>query len=309
MKIHKKISKLNLRLFRKIVAKKITDNFGKIKIGDDKIVCFINKWTLKRRKMHFLNFLGTSSNKSLARQFNLDKPIHYIVYGMHFDKGLYFTSGKNTHVTFRNCLFNSNIQIFHTFGEVVFENNRYYSSREAGALGKPFFHGKAEILRFHEECFGAFNNAANKENKMFEICVEARTLAIENSFFNINNGSIDIKARETLITESIIKCPRILIDSDNILTTKSSVFAEENIIIENKNLNEFTGIESPEILYNHQEFSNKEGENVIVTGDTIRLIKSRIELLRKLKDILSHKKNTEVKHIVEQSSNSKVFKI
>lgn len=116
-------------ILRYIVAKKATHNLGKVRICDDEIICYVDGKKLKKKEKYLyrynLMFHSISSSNELYRIYRIDKPVHYIVENVDFDREInIMASMKNCHVTFENCTFTGAIEI--DFADhITFKSNKY----------------------------------------------------------------------------------------------------------------------------------------------------------------------------------------
>lgn len=116
-------------IIRKIVAKKATHNLGKVEIYDDEIVCYVDGKKIKKKEKYLhrynLIFRNIPSVDKLYRIYRVDKPVHYIIEDVYFDREVnIMASMKNCHVTFKNCTFTACVEI--DFADyITFINNKY----------------------------------------------------------------------------------------------------------------------------------------------------------------------------------------
>ena len=116
-------------ILRKIVAKKAAHNLGKVEIHDDKIVCYVDERKLKKKEKNLhrynLMFNRIPSNSELYKTYRIDKPIHYIVKNVDFDRKInIMASMKDCHITFENCTFTGALEIDFA-DQITFRNNKY----------------------------------------------------------------------------------------------------------------------------------------------------------------------------------------
>lgn len=209
--------------------------------------------------IYYLNNENVNGSCNISLQnANDGKHLYYIFENVNFINGLFLSTGENAHVIFKNCKFHKSINI-HSLGEVVFENNLYYADEKYPVLPKAFFTCSSHNLKFTND---SFENAIFKpvcKRNVFGIDIKTKFLMIEDSFFELtdHNGSINIKAFETIIFNSTINSTTININSDNIYTVFSSITASNEIDITNKNISEVEGFESPTLIYNGESIGGK----------------------------------------------------
>lgn len=116
-------------LLRKYVAWRATGKLGKIEILQDEIICYVNKNKLKKKEKYIhrsnLIFKCIPLKKEIYKTYNLNKPVHYIIRNINFDREInIMASMKNCHVTFENCTFTGALEI--DFADhLTFKNNTY----------------------------------------------------------------------------------------------------------------------------------------------------------------------------------------
>jgi len=345
------LKKTNISIyeFKRIkYLKMITSLYDKFEITDDKIICYINNEKLEKTRSQTLGYNYSFSdidifkyNKSILTRYNLDKPIYYVIENMDFKDKIEFYIQKNAHLIFKNCTFNYQTQISgNDGGEVIFENNTYFSEGKHSLIKKPFVKINAGNIKFNNENFINTGDVENLGLSYFGIEMKSKTLELINSTLE-TNGKIDIESGEIDILFSKINCPEIIIvaeildsykgiiTSENgtldiisdetylessvlfaslvsiiskaVHSSKTRVIAKTGIIIENNSDNKLDNIVSPLTIYNGAYIP--EDSKII---KEIELSKERSKLLQTLKNI---KKINYFKQNLDKQTTEKVLKL
>ena len=101
-------------LVRNLIIMDITGNLGKIVEDEDKITCYVKKSRCKKERYHYtIACRGISKkNKELAKKYNINKPICYVLDGLEFKEDRVYIFGyNNCEVIIKNCTFDFNIYL------------------------------------------------------------------------------------------------------------------------------------------------------------------------------------------------------
>lgn len=289
MNIKKKMKQMQYEYKRKKIAKQMTRNLGKVVIKSNTLFCYVDKDCVdKKRRINF-SLPECFRDNELIEKYDLKKKICFVVEHANFQKGLQFSVDKNIQVIFRNCSFHKHVEITNAIGEVAFENNMYFQNPENSAI--PFFNADANNLIFLNEYL---INSGNKsvEESNFSLRIKANQIRMVNSLLYVgaDDAGIDIKAQTLTLCNTTINCSKISIDADKIDVTASTIYANDFAIIENKGIDKISIIETPEIVYNGQEFKAKDEKNIVIRNNISDLIRRRLQLLESLKYILNTSK-------------------
>jgi len=286
MDIKSKIKQIYHELNRRRIAKKLTGNLGKVDIKNDTIFCNVNKSDIeKKRRVSFRT--STHFNcEDVASKYNLGKQVCFIVEHVDFQNGLSFSVAKNIQVTFRHCTFRNHVEITDSAGTVIFKNNNYYQDQKTSHI--PFFSANIRSIKFIDEYL------INSGNQAIETSSFSAVIKAKNTFFDdtllyagTETASVDITTDMLTLRNTTINCATFCVRAENIFTNSSTIYATDFAIIENKELDRISIIESPEVIYNGQEFVTDTGKDIVVREDTIDLIRKRIELLETLRNHLN----------------------
>ncbi len=150
MDISKKIERLKYERDRTKFLKRIIPRIGTIEESEDCIICYASQKLLEKNakrayyELH-CNGMNTVYDKSreLVDYFKLNKPVYYIFDGICFDTVVNLSS-IFSNIIFRNCTFNTGIQI--SFADTItLENNRYICWTDLRSVEMHFYVEKLKI--------------------------------------------------------------------------------------------------------------------------------------------------------------------
>lgn len=302
-------------ILRMYVAKRATHNLGKVEITDDEIICYVDGNKLKRQMSEkYLNryniiLHSIQEGKEIYKTYNLDKPVHYIIKNIDFDKEInIMASMKRCHVTFEECSFKTWISI--SFADyITFKNNTYsvndirysysiiphgqfcISARRIIEVNKlEFVNDKIKVQDV--ETIEAVNvNDINKKkigknNK--KSVVEMWLVAKEILFINsdiINVDSLELNAEKLTMENSNFDVKEISIYTDDIMSTNSSI----NTDIADINCGRddaINQIQCIDISYNNLFVDGIEvNRNDGINRDVLELQQERLKLISVLKRV------------------------
>ena len=268
------LEQIEYKLFRLKLARKLAGNLGKVVIESDRIICYVDKKKIEgKRRLNFC-YPMDFENTFLLERYNLDKPVCFIVDGANFDKGLHFTSSKNTKIIFKECSFGKSIEIVSVLGEVVFENNSYFQPSENTKL---FLKVNASSITFINDYLVNHNGYLGPTQMPFNLDIKVDNLIIQNSLVYAGNVTdfINIEAKKMSLIDSIIDFPIAFINADKINSSGSNIFSDMWINIVNKNRDKLPTIESPKITYNLKDFTGNT-KPFVVKKESYELFRSRV---------------------------------
>jgi len=310
------MKKISVFLLKRILFKNVR-KYGKCKILEDKVICFVDEKKLKKHSndifWYKLNLYGIPLGyKEIASKYGFDKPVEYVIEGIKFDKRILVNS-YNADIIFRKCIFSRIVAIDHA-ANITFENNKYtlkYANYVYGLMNNPndYFWlenrdiGEIECIRFiNDDLNTVLDNKESKDNGknlLMKVYLRAKRVEVINS--EIKNNTVFLIDTEKLIMEnSSINSDEVYITADNIESDNSNVIAKDGVIIESDGqVDSFlSDIESSNIFYNGKEFGREE----ILEEDKC-LHEQRILLLNTLKNIKNNCDEYILKKINEVSNN------
>ena len=296
-------------LLRKYVARRATGNLGKIAIYNDEIICYVDGRKLKKKEKYTYryNFIFRCiPSEEIYRTYNVDKPVHYIIEDVDFDREINIRSSiRGCHVTFDNCTFTGAIGIYFA-DHITFIHNTYEAQNY-----KNFY----SIYKEGEFCISTRANK-NEINKIEfindDIDVDyPDTIQVFRVTDKKTNKKGDKKpivkiwlyAKEIIMTKTdIVEAESIEIGTDNLILNKVNISSKEievaatNLESHYYNSKIKSDIISVEIdnyfgklvakyktlFVNGIEINKNESD---ITEETIKLQKQRLELLSTLKKI------------------------
>lgn len=295
-------------ILRNRVTKRALGNLGKVEILDNKIVCYVKGKKIMTRfpGMHRYKLIFNCApiNNEKYRKYDIDKPIHYIVEDIYFDREIDIIAPKeNCHITFENCTFTAAIEIS-SADHITFTNNIYKAQPDRNYLS---IYKEGEFCISTRKQFCDVNNLEFINDKLvmedielitvchikdvdkipktikkkcnIELYLNAKEVSIINTDI-LNVDSIQISAETLDIESSNINSKEIEISSDTILNCsniKTKVISIEAGVIEGP-----THIESNGIFVNGVQM-NKNEKNIQM-GE-MKEQKKVLELINTLKKI------------------------
>lgn len=314
---NKNIKKKIYKSVKNRYLKKVTKNLGNIEILDDKIICYVSNKVIKnkfKKNTYYIGFDGVYNISEdyikLNSLFDINKPIYYIIENMNFVDGIELHTNFDSHVIFRNCVFNKNIAILWG-NEVIFENNIYNDYCPVYYYGNCFLNGNVKSLKIINDNF--VNSSSSHHPTKFGINITVDEFELNNSNISIDCPSnIIIDAKNTTIINSKVNSPEIYLKSDNITTTNSSIYSSNGIIIENKNCSVIDGLSTTTLVYNGIDLSDDKSQFSKISKDLIEMKKSRIDFVEKLRNLLnccSHVNDKEVIDLIQIQNNKCIQKV
>ena len=99
---------------RPSAMKYLTGNLGKVVEDDEKITCYVKRSKVKKKDYHYtIACFGIGENQEkVAKAYNLNKPICYVIDGLKFKKHQVYIFGyNNCEVIIKNCDFGLGLHI------------------------------------------------------------------------------------------------------------------------------------------------------------------------------------------------------
>lgn len=228
-----------MSLIKEILVKKsisdITRNIGKIKIESDKVSISVSNFMIKSRKdsnkfrMYFSNLDRFSSlYKGIPKEL-ANKPVHYTIKNMNFDRDIDFSLEENTTVTFESCSFKGTIRI-NGKGNVVFKANTYHCPYIYGNTTIPFLDIETESVTFKDEDFYNSSKDTKQGRIYFGMKIIAKVVNIIHSQIDVlnPNTSIDITSDNVNVEESKIYPNEMTIDTKFFSLKHSRILGKDN---------------------------------------------------------------------------------
>lgn len=276
-----KFKKKLYNIMRKHAMNYLTNNLGEVIEDDEKITCYVKKNKIKKNKnikySYAIDCSGIENDdhrKKIAKAYNLDKPICYVIDGFKLRDELSICSGS-CEVIIKNCSFdlslyviaggkftldNTYINIFNYLSiyanELVIKNMRSEQLKEFSCKPTITFdsHSKLDLID---------SNIGNNDQRF-------RFWAKDS--LNIVNSTI---------TGQEIECESSKINADE----KSSLTASNKVSLKTDDFNSIN-ITAPVITLNGEELENENGKGVFrKSTDSLELRRAELtSLLNNLKN-------------------------
>ena len=107
----KDLKSLENDLKKRLALNKITGNLGKVVETENEIICYVKQTNLQKKhgkwEYIFLYPSNYEKNKSIAKEYNINKTIHYIFDGLKICNliDVYSNTIDGVKITFKNCKF------------------------------------------------------------------------------------------------------------------------------------------------------------------------------------------------------------
>lgn len=265
---------------RQYLKKQLTNNLGKVVEDDEKITCYVKSNKIKNNKYNYsiACFGITEEEKDIAKAYNLNKPICYVIDGIELKKySTYIFGYDNCEVIINNCNFGFGLCIS-VHGKCTLSNTNIttFSHLSIGAnelIIKDMDSNQINIIgsEYHF-LFGA-------DDKM-----EIVNSNIDNHEKNIKISMLatnELNVINSNIVSKEIKCKSDTINTDE----KSSLIATDNVNLQTNNFNPIN-VSAPEIVFNGEKIEN-EKKSILLKKMNEPLTQKRFELVNILKKLKS----------------------
>jgi len=231
---------------RKQALKKITRGLGKISESETTIYCHIDE---KRfiRKCDYGNIYGFNFQHFPVHIYNdvysLSKNIIYIFDSISFYKPItfYISSPEGTHssIQFKNCTFKERI----TIGKA--ENVEFINNKSLSYITRFIAKKDVKNLRFIND--HTLTSAAFSDRTYINISCD--TLEMYNTDFNSDSPKISVK-NLNMEDSNICGYEKVEITAEQILLENSEINSFDDIKLNTRKCNDFSGIKADDIIYN-----------------------------------------------------------
>ena len=285
----KKKIDIKYNAMREFAKRIIIGNLGKVVEEEDKIICYVKKFT-KQNGSYVIACRGINNkNKDLVEKYNLNKPIYYVIDNFKTKYNNVHVFGyDNVDIIIKNSEFNFGFDL-QTNGNCELDNvlikEIYVSQLCANQLNLK----KVNII----SCF----------SEIHLILESNKNINIIDSVIGDNKVNIDMECKEKInIIDSKINGKYISCNSPKmIINDKSLINSELSLNIETDDFDKIN-IMSPLLIYNKNVFLPEE-EKVILEKINNHLKLNRLQLIEVLKEI-----KNECEESLYSQSVSKVLK-
>lgn len=262
MKLKKKFIKVIVKLGKRYYLDKFTNGIGKIVETDDKFICYINNKKIKNVKYGNTELVLRAYYDYLEdmikvyKFYKINKPIYYFIDGYNFKSGLCLCSLGNAYVTFKNCVFNSNI-VINSNNSVTFIDNEY---NDCNVVSKTFFEADVKELKFINDKF--YNSDNSHYSGLFGLDIVSERLEVINSNIMIDNcrslvndkSSVSVKSKEIIFKDSCINASIVCLDYENADIINSNIISSKAVIIDDKSKStNISCVKAPYFVYNNEQ--------------------------------------------------------
>lgn len=274
----------------------LVGNLGKVVEEEDKLICYVDKNKIKEEKYNYTIYCYgiNDKDKELAKIYNLDKPVHYVIEGITLkDKKVYIYNFHNDdcNITIKNCDFDWGCSIAANCDCTI---------------------DSTHIREFHLLMIDTKNLTIKNMDLTNELAIAGADLSIrlgatENiNLINANIGKEKERTKVSMIayknielTNSTVNGKEVECESKDIITNdNSSLNGTDKVKIKSDNIDRIN-ISSNTIVYNDKVIEQEEKKEVIIEKKDDDLTNKRLELislLRNLKDVCENTAIGEIKH-------------
>lgn len=280
----KEIKKYVYEKVRESIKKDLTGHMGKCEETDEILYCYVSKHKIKDT----IKLLGINKdNIELAKQYNLNKPIVYIIEDMNFKTNISIL-GNNCTIRINNCNFYYGLHCDNVNGDSIIQ----YITFNFGFINSI----SASNLIIDKSAFSGHGN--------YYIAINAeKRLEINDSYISTNKGDIYLGSEELYLKSSPIQGAKVEITSHNIKTSNSEIGGKELIKIYNRK--PLASLEEAPVSDFQSE--NIYSNDVILKTPNTPLEIKRLELINALKKVLAKCEDNKVAAMArcENSLNAK----
>lgn len=295
-----------LKNIRNYVKLGITNNLGKVEEFDDKLVCYVddrykekNCFKASESTKYFFHCGVLEKNINLAKKYNLNKKIIYIIKDKCFDYEVNVYGYDNCEIIFDNCKFN--------YGLCTQLNDKcIIKNSEINQFGYTSLNANEIII----------DNCKILNNNYF-----ANNLTIIAERTQINNSLIGVLSKQLILTikslddlvlnNSSILGDKIELHSKRILSNKLSNINAIDYVRINSNDYQNLNVKGKKININSATISNYDGI-ICLNKEKNTLSLKRIELinlLQKIKEKSESKIAEEIHNYELKLKNTKIDKV
>jgi len=290
------------RIFRNYVKKYLTGHLGKVVEKKDRLVCYVNKKRCKKEKLEYkISCLG-NENENIAKKYNLNKPICYVLDGINFDKQTYIFGWDNCEIYIKNCSFPMGTYI-KVNGKCTIENTDIKDINLLMISADELILKDIDLNNFFKY-FANLKVIIGATNKMEIINSK---IGREKEKINLSLLSQnELKVVNSKVAGDIVECKANEMNCDD----QSSISASKKLTLK---VNEFEKINiiSPNILLNGNNIYNKDKSLVLKKLDDDLIIKRMqlLDFLRKLEIESELRKTEKVDEYINTLNNLPIHRV
>lgn len=288
------------KLFKKILynatrpyAKKyLTGHLGKVVEDNEKITCYVKRSKIKKKDYNYTVacFGIGGKHKKVAKAFNLNKPICYIIDGIDLKKHKVYIFGyNNCEVIIKNCNFGLDLCV-NVNGKCTLENTNIttFSYLSIGANDLVIKNMDSDKIRIISSESNITLGADNRID-VIDSNIGSQKKNINVSFIATN----ELNVVNSNIVGKEVECKSSTINTDK----KSSLIATDKVNLQIDTFDSIN-INAPTIVLNGEEISN-EKKSVVFKKITEPLALKRLELVNLLKKVKTQCENINSEKVLE----------
>lgn len=287
----KKINDIMYELLRKEAARILTNKKGKCEILEERIICHVSERNAKekdsicswRYKLIF-HGIGGDYKKSIAKKYDLEKPLYYVIENVKYDKEIRICGSllPDCHLVFKNCTFKEAISIDQA-NTITFINNKYEASDgiRNNLVKKGEFYISTRRYKDNIHTIKFIDDNINVRNGILRLWLIGQNVELKNISIS-NANSIDIDSDNLIIDSSHVTSDEITIDSENIKSSIDSSIVAKIIDLNYENSCESLNVQSNCTLVNGIQIDMSKK---IQNQKALELQRERLELISILKRI------------------------
>lgn len=277
---------------RPSAMKYLTGNLGKVVEDDEKITCYVKRSKVKKKDYHYtIACFGIGENQEkVAKAFNLNKSICYIIDGIDLKKHKVYIFGyNNCEVIIKNCNFGLDLCV-HVNGKCTLENTNIttFSCLSIGANDLVIKNMDSDKIRTISSESNITLGAGNRID-VIDSNIGSQKKNINVSFIATN----ELNVVNSNIVGKEVECKSSTINADE----KTSLTATDKVNLQTDNINSIN-INAPTIVLNGEKTSN-EKKSVVLKKITEPLSLKRLELVNLLKKVKTQCENINEEKVLE----------
>ena len=277
-----RIKKTLYDLARNDAKKYLTNNLGKVVEEDDRLICYVENSKVKKTGYRYnITYLGIGKEKyrkEMAKKFQLDKSICYVIDGLELKRNnVYIFGYDDCDVIIKNCNFELNYFIhIHVNGKCTLDNTniKSFSNLTISAnelIIKNIRDNQIEILD-------------SKSNIGFGANVRIDVIDSNIGSKKKNNKISFIAINRLIITNSNISGKEVECEANVVNVDENSLLTAANKVSLNTNDFDPITINAPIIALNGEEMVN-EKEKIVLKKITNSIDFKRVELINLLRKV------------------------
>lgn len=263
---------------RNLMKVYLTGNLGKVVEDDERLVCYVQKGKCQKNKYDYtISCRGIEGrNKELAKLYQLDKPIYYVLDGLEFEnKKVYIFGYDECDVDIRNCKFHWDLSV-HVNGHCTFNSTSIHSF---GSLSMCAHELQLENMTIQNHLASIGQNLQVILEANQKIYISHSNIGLEGEKTKVLLSGGELHVFDSKIAGDEIECK-----TNQIVSDLNSLFIASNQISMTSNSFEEVVVSSLNVIYNGKCFSSRK-EPILLKEVLDPLRVKRLEFIQCLKKI------------------------